>query len=215
MYARVRMPISPSRKFLTISVKNDNRESFVISRRDLREFSAALSGFRSGSMSCGWYRPCNHERIRGVNNMSIDFGLLVIRILFGMPIAAHGAQKLFGWFGGYGLKGTGGFFEAQLGFRPGVPFAAAAGLSEMGGGILLTLGLLTPFGSAAVLSAMLVAIVSVHVKNGFFAMANGFELPFLYAAAALGLAFTGAGAFSLDALFGLTFLSKPSLVGGI
>src|SRR5437667_11000925 len=108
MYARVRMSISPSRKFLTISVKNDNRESFVISRRDLREFSAALSGFRGGSMSCGWYRPCSHERIRGVNNMSIDFGLLVIRILFGMSIAAHVAQHLLGWFGGACVRGSGG-----------------------------------------------------------------------------------------------------------
>jgi len=128
---------------------------------------------------------------------------------------SHGAQKLFGWFGGYGLKGTGGFFEAQLGFRPGVPFAAAAGLSEMGGGILLTLGLLTPFGSAAVLSAMLVAIVSVHVKNGFFAMANGFELPFLYAASAVGLAFSGPGGYSFDSWLGLTFLNEGYLVEAI
>src|SRR5215813_9042331 len=123
-------------------------------------------------------------------NMSFDVGILIIRVLFGVAMAAHGSQKLFGWFGGYGLKGTGGFFE-QLGFRPGVPFAAAAGLSEFGGGVLLALGLFTPFGAAAVLSAMLVAIVSVHLKNGFFAMSNGFELPFLYSVAALGLAFSG------------------------
>ena len=141
--------------------------------------------------------------------MSVDVGILVIRVLFGVAIAAHGAQKVFGWFGGYGLKGTGGFFEG-LGFRPGVPFAAAAGLSELGGGALLTLGLFTPFGAAAVLAAM-----SVHLKNGFFAMVNGIELPFLYAVSALGVAFTGAGGFSLDALFGLTFLSEPYLVEGI
>ena len=146
--------------------------------------------------------------------MSFDVGILVIRVLFGVAIAAHGAQKVFGWFGGYGLKGTGGFFEG-LGFRPGVAFAAAAGLSELGGGILLTLGLFTPFGAAAVLAAMLVAIVSVHLKNGFFAMANGIELPYLYAASALGVAFSGAGAFSLDVLLGLTFLRAPYLVEGI
>jgi putative oxidoreductase len=146
--------------------------------------------------------------------MSVDLGILVIRVLFGVALAAHGAQKLFGWFGGYGLKGTGGFFE-QLGFRPGVPFAAAAGSSEFGGGVLLALGLFTPFGAAAVLSAMLVAIVSVHLKNGFFAMGNGFELPFLYAVAAFGLAFTGAGAFSLDNVLGLTFLTQPYLVAGV
>lgn len=146
--------------------------------------------------------------------MSVDVGILVIRVLFGLAIAAHGAQKVFGWFGGYGLKGTGGFFEG-LGFRPGVAFAAAAGLSELGGGILLTLGFFTPFGAAAVLAAMLVAMVSVHLKNGFFAMANGIELAFLYAVAVLGVAFSGAGAFSLDALLGLAFLSAPYLVVGI
>lgn len=146
--------------------------------------------------------------------MSVDLGILIIRVLFGVALAAHGAQKLFGWFGGYGLKGTGGFFE-QLGFRPGVPFAAAAGLSEFGGGVLLTLGLFTPFGAAAVLSAMLVAIVSVHLKNGFFAMGNGFELPFLYAVAAFALAFTGPGVFSLDSLLGLTSLSQPYVVAGV
>ena len=146
--------------------------------------------------------------------MSGDIGILIIRVLFGMAIAAHGAQKVFGWFSGYGLKGTGGFFE-QLGFRPGVPFAAAAGLSELGGGTLLTLGFFTPFGSAAVLAAMLVAIVSVNLKNGFFAMSNGIELPLLYAAVAVGLAFTGAGAFSLDSVFGLAFLGGTTLVEGI
>ena len=102
-----------------------------------------------------------------------------------------------------------------MGFRPGVAFAAAAGLSELGGGILLTFGLFTPFGAAAVLAAMLVAMVSVHSKSGFFAMTNGIELPFLYAASALGVAFSGAGAFSLDALLGLTFLSEPYLIEGI
>ena len=98
--------------------------------------------------------------------MSVDLGILLIRVLFGVAIAAHGAQKVFGWSGGYGLKRTGGFFET-LGFRPGVAFAAAAGLSEFGGGILLTLGFFTPVGAAAVLAAMVVAIVSVHLKNGF------------------------------------------------
>src|SRR5712692_9454495 len=145
--------------------------------------------------------------------MLFDVGILVIRVLFGVAIAAHGAQKIFGWFGGYGLKGTGGFFEG-LGFRPGTAFAAAAGLSEFGGGILLTLGLFNSLGAAVVLAAMLVAMVSVHLKNGFFAMANGIELPFLYAVVALGVAFSGAGAFSFDALLGLTFLSEPLLVEG-
>jgi len=141
----------------------------------------------------------------------MDNGIPIIRMFFSLAIAAHGAQKLFGWFGGYGIKKTGVFFEA-LGFRPGAAFAAAAGLSELGGGLLLTVGLFTPFGAAAVLSAMLVAMVSVHVKNGFFATENGIELPFLYAVAALGIALTGGGAISLDRMLGLSFLLEPYVV---
>src|SRR6185295_9728125 len=113
-----------------------------------------------------------------------------------------------------GIKKTGGFFEA-IGFRPGAAFATAAGLSEMGGGLLVTVGLFTPFGAAAVLSAMLVAMVSVHLKNGFFAAGNGIELPFLYAVAALGIALTGGGAISLDALLSLNSLFKPYVVTGV
>jgi len=143
--------------------------------------------------------------------MFMDIGLFIIRVFFGLAIAGHGAQKLFGSFGGYGIKGTGGFFET-IGFRPGAPFATAAGLSEMGGGLLMTAGLFTSFGAAAVLSAMLVAMVSVHLKNGFFAAGNGIELPFLYATAAFGIAFTGAGAISVDGLLGLSFLSEPYVV---
>src|SRR5262245_38948559 len=119
--------------------------------------------------------------------MLMDIGILIIRVLFGLAIAAHGTQKLSTWFGGYGIKRTGGFFE-NIGFHPGAAFAAAAGLSETGGGALLTVGLFTPFGAAAVLSAMLVAMVSVHLKNGFFATGNGIELPFLYSVAAFGCA---------------------------
>ena len=76
--------------------------------------------------------------------MSQDLGILIIRLVFGAAMAAHGTQKLFGWFGGHGLEATGGFFE-RLGFRPGIRFAAAAGLSETGGGVLLALGLLNAF----------------------------------------------------------------------
>jgi len=144
----------------------------------------------------------------------MDIGILIIRVFFGLAIAGHGAQKLFGWFGGYGIKQTGGFFES-IGFRPGAVFATVAGLSEMGGGVLLTVGLFTPFGAAAVLSAMLVAMVSVHLKNGFFATGNGIELPFLYAVAALGIALTEGGAISLDRLLGLNFLLEPYVVTGL
>jgi putative oxidoreductase len=137
--------------------------------------------------------------------MSLDLGILIVRILFGAAIAAHGAQKLFGWFGGYGLKGTGGFFDG-LGFRPGIVFAAAAGLSEFVGGLLLVVGLFTPLGASAIFAAMIVASVSVHLKNGFFVQNNGFEPAFLYGAVAVGLALTGAGAYSFDGQLGLGFV---------
>ena len=144
--------------------------------------------------------------------MFVDSGILLVRLLFGIAIAAHGSQKLFGWFGGYGLKGTGGFLET-LGFRPGVVFAAMTGLSEFVGGLLLAVGLFTPLGAAIVLGTMIVAMVSVHLKNGFFAASNGIEMPFLYDAAALGLVFTGAGTYSLDNVLDVTFFSAPYIVG--
>jgi putative oxidoreductase len=146
--------------------------------------------------------------------MSVDLGLLILRAVVGLSMAGHGAQKLFGWFGGKGLEGTGTHFE-EFGFQPGWPFAAAAGLSEFAGGILLAAGLFTPFGAAAILSAMLVAILSAHIRSKFFAMANGIEYPFLYAAAAISLALTGAGAFSFDAAIGLGFVNDAYVVGGI
>jgi len=144
----------------------------------------------------------------------MNTGIFIIRLFFGLAIAAHGTQKLFGWFGGHGIKATGAMFES-IGFRPGAVFAAAAGLTEMGGGLLVVLGLFTPFGAAGVISTMLVAMISVHLKNGFFAMGNGIELPFLYAAAALGIAFAGPGLLSLDALLGLEFLANPYLTSAL
>ncbi len=81
----------------------------------------------------------------------MDLGLLILRFVVGLTLAAHGAQKLFGWFGGYGLDGTGQFMET-LGFHPGRRHAALAGLTEAGGGVLLALGLLTPLGAALVAS---------------------------------------------------------------
>src|SRR3954470_20699944 len=129
-------------------------------------------------------------------------GLLIARLVLGTMMVAHGSQKLFGWFGGYGLGGTGGFFE-QLGFRPGRVFAAAAALSEITGGILLVLGFLGPIGPALIISVMIVAAVSVHWSHGLFATTNGIEVPLLYATGALTLALTGSGPYSLDAALGL------------
>lgn len=157
------------------------------------------------------------------NATALSTGLLITRLVFGAVMSAHGAQKLFGWFGGYGLAGTGQFFE-QLGFRPGRLFAAAASVTEIVAGILIALGFLGPVGPALMLSVMLVAAITVHLGKGLFAGTNGIEVPLLYSAAAVGLAFTGPGLFSLDALLGLEALSSPAfaalalaagIVGGI
>src|SRR6476646_7094605 len=87
----------------------------------------------------------------------MDFGLLILRSAVGLTMFAHGAQKLFGWFGGYGLDGTGGFLE-QLGFMPGRRHALRAGLVETGAGLFFALGFLTPFAAAGLVSVMLVAV---------------------------------------------------------
>jgi putative oxidoreductase len=136
-----------------------------------------------------------------IDPQTFSIGVLILRVVIGLVMAAHGAQKLFGWFGGYGLRGTGSFFE-QLGFRPGTAFAAAASVSEVASGILVAIGFLGPIGPALMLSVMIVAGVTVHLKHGLFAGKNGIELPLLYAAGAFGLALTGYGEYSLDAALG-------------
>ncbi len=134
----------------------------------------------------------------------MDAGILLARMVFGLLMAAHGTQKLFGWFGGYGLTGTGGFFE-QLGFRPGRAFAALAGATEVVAGLLVAAGLLGPLGPALIVSVMVVAIATVHWPNGVFAQNNGMEVPLLYSVAAAAIALTGHGAYSVDAWLGLTW----------
>ena len=143
--------------------------------------------------------------------MTPDLGFVLVRLILGLAIAAHGSQKLFAWFGGYGLKGTGGFFEG-LGFRPGTLFAAASGVSEMLGGLLIVFGLGGPVGSMLVVATMIVAIFSVHAKNGFFQANGGYELNALYIAASIAVAFAPLSSFSLDSIFGLGALHQPAVI---
>ncbi|HRP07898.1 MAG TPA: DoxX family protein [Gemmatimonadales bacterium] len=131
----------------------------------------------------------------------MDEGLLIIRLAFGLTLAAHGAQKLFGMFGGYGIAGTAGWLDSQ-GFRPGRAMAIAAGSAETFGGLALAAGLLVPFTAGAIVATMIVAIWAVHRSAGFFSTNGGYELPLLIAAAALGIAATGPGALSVDAALG-------------
>lgn len=125
------------------------------------------------------------------------FGALTLRIPVGLIFAAHGAQKLFGWFGGYGLEGTGQFF-GSIGLNPGYLMALLAGAAEFFGGLALVLGLLVRPAAASLAFAMLVAIFSVHWSKGFFAAAGGYEYALALFAASVSLFFSGAGAWSID-----------------
>lgn len=126
-------------------------------------------------------------------------GLLIIRLVIGLSFAAHGSQKVFGWFGGYGPKGTGGFFDS-IGIKPGVLMAVLAGLAEIAGGLLFAAGLWTPLGAALIVLIMLGAIIKVHAKNGYWVTSNGIEYNLTLIAVAVGVALIGAGEYSLDAL---------------
>lgn len=129
----------------------------------------------------------------------VGTGLLIIRLVVGLIFAAHGAQKLFGWFGGYGPKGTGGWMES-IGIKPGVAAAVMAGLVEFVGGIAFASGLFTPVVAVLLALTMIVAMIKVHAPNGFWATANGVELNVILMVVLIGVAFTGAGAYSIDAL---------------
>jgi putative oxidoreductase len=131
----------------------------------------------------------------------MDLALLVLRVVVGLLFVGHGAQKLFGIWGGHGLAGTAGFFE-QIGLRPGRVHAPAAGLAEFLGGALLALGLATPLAAVLIISVMVAAVLTVHLPNGVWATNNGYELNVVYAAIAFALAGVGAGNWSLDHVIG-------------
>lgn len=131
----------------------------------------------------------------------MEIGLLLLRLTVGLTLAAHGTQKLFGWFGGPGLDAIGQGFET-LGFHPGRRHALMAGLVETVGGLFLALGVLTPVAAALVFSVMFVAAMSAHLKQGFFLAKGGYEYTLVLGLAGLAVAFTGPGALSVDALLG-------------
>jgi putative oxidoreductase len=132
----------------------------------------------------------------------MNIGLLALHVIVGVLFMGHGAQKLFGSFGGHGLEGTGGFFDS-LGLRPGKVHAALAGGAEFVGGALLALGLVVPFAAAALIATMTAAIITVHAKNGWFAGDNGYEYNLVLIAVGFALAAVGAGKYGLDHAFGL------------
>jgi putative oxidoreductase len=127
----------------------------------------------------------------------LNIGLLLIRLVIGVLFIGHGAQKLFGWFGGYGLKGTGGWFES-IGMKPGVTMALMAGLTELIGGLLFALGLITPLGGIMIAATMVVAIAKVHGANGLWSTSNGYEYNLVLLAVTIGIALVGPGQYALD-----------------
>jgi putative oxidoreductase len=131
----------------------------------------------------------------------MSYGLLVLRAVAGLTMSAHGAQKLFGWFGGPGLQGTAGMTRS-LGFRLPTPMALLLALTETGAGLLFAIGFLTPLAAFGIVVVMLVAITLVHWKNGFFNGKGGYEFNLLILTTMVALAATGPGRFSLDRLAG-------------
>lgn len=132
----------------------------------------------------------------------ISIGLLVLRVILGVIFVGHGAQKLFGSFGGPGISGFAKALEG-MGVKPAGPMAILAGLAEFVGGLLMILGFLTPLAAVALVVVMVMAVLTVHLKNGFFATNGGYEFNLALAAMALALLLQGAGAYSIDNALGI------------
>ncbi|MFZ3205203.1 MAG: DoxX family protein [Pseudomonas sp.] len=135
--------------------------------------------------------------IKSVVATQAGYGLTIVRIIAGLTFAAHGSQKLFGWFGGYGLVGVGQWMES-IGLAPGYQMALLAGSAEFFGGLALVIGLLARPAAAVLAVTMLVAIVTVHLANGFFMSNNGYEFALALMAISLAVLVEGAGKLSLD-----------------
>jgi putative oxidoreductase len=144
----------------------------------------------------------------------MNLGLLALRLVAGLTFAGHGAQKLFGVFGGAGLEKTAAGFD-RMGLRPGKLHAPLAGGAELFGGLALALGLLTPFAAAALVGVMTAAVIAVHLRNGFWNTNGGFEFNLVLAAAVFALAAVGAGAWSLDGAFGIDLTGTGWALGAL
>jgi putative oxidoreductase len=127
----------------------------------------------------------------------VPTGLLIVRLVLGLIMAAHGAQKLFGWFNGPGLQGFAGGLE-RLGVRPGRPWAMIAAVVEFGGGLLVAAGLLTPIAALFLAGDLLVAILTVHITKGFWNSNGGYEYPLALIGGLVGLSLIGPGPLSID-----------------
>jgi putative oxidoreductase len=144
----------------------------------------------------------------------MDLGLLALHGVVGLLLVGHGAQKLFGVFGGHGVEGTAGFFES-LGLRPGRLHALAGGTAEVLGGALLALGLLVPVGALLVIAVMTTAARSAHKGKGVWAQNGGWELPLINGTVAFALAAVGAGKISLDHALGIHMAGAGWAVGAL
>ena len=145
--------------------------------------------------------------------MMTALGLLILRLGIGLILAAHGAQKLFGIWDGPGMAKWAQSVQ-RLRIRPATPWAWVAALSEFGGGLLLGFGLLSPLGSLAIIGAMLVAIATVHLANGFWNGKRGYEFNLSLIVAAAALALTGPGPYSLDSALGIHLPEPLTLIVG-
>jgi putative oxidoreductase len=134
----------------------------------------------------------------------MDLALLILRVVVGLYVAAHGAQKLFGWFRGPGIKGAEGFLGPMLGFRPASLWAYALSLAEFGGGLLMVVGLFNPVGPIAIMAGQITATYVVHWAKGPWGSEGGYEQTLTNIAVAAAVALAGAGRFSLDRLFGIS-----------
>ena len=146
----------------------------------------------------------NKQTLHNVLQSNAGIAALVLRVPVGIILAAHGAQKLFGWFGGYGLEGTGQWM-ASIGLEPGYLMALMAGSAEFFGGLALIFGLLTRPAAAVSAFTMVVAIFSVHIDHGLFMSNNGYEFALALFAATLALTFQGAGSYAADNILASKF----------